>query len=283
MRKHDGDEGHSPDVTTRLIATKCASQDTTSSTPLHQDDPIDQQWQFTDDGKFFSPSTGMCLVEDQIDETASSETASKTESYDQYLGMDAPSFNNRFRRSVRLGSCEENSTTTWISGVGYGGQIQSKSSGNCLEVLTSNKDRFLATGKKLLTSRCETGSLREHQSFVMPHGLNGTMINLYQRSCITVDRDAPPGDLEAWVTPLANNDVAVLLVNKDPILRKISIPYDSINEGLKGLDENIYLQSDKTYMMKELWSGKDIKQGAAESIDQFVPGHGSKVLVVSNA
>ena len=110
------------------------------------------------------------------------------------------------------------------------------------------------------------------------------MVNLYQRSCITVDRDAPPGDIEVWVTPLVNNDVAVLFLNKDPFLpRKMSVPYNSINEGLKGLDESIYLQSDETYMMKELWSGKVIKQGVAESIEQLVPAHGSKLLVVTQS
>ena len=284
LRKVDRDEGHSPDRTTRLIATKCASEDAiASSNPLHQDDPMDQQWQFTDDGKLFSVSTGMCLVEDPVDASTGSENSPEVENYDEYLGMDAPYFNNRLRRSVRLGSCDGESATTWTLGAGsYGGQIQSKVSGNCLEVLTSNKDRFLATGKKILTRKCETGSLREHQSFVMPQGINGTMVNLYQRSCITIDRDAPPGILEAWVTPLANYDVAVLFVNKDPLPRKMSVPYSSINEGLKGLDESIYLQSDETYMMKELWSGKVIKQGVAESIDQIVPKHGSKLLVVTN-
>ncbi len=285
--KDDNYEGDSAEETTRLIATKCAAMKEVvldSSTPLHQDDPMDQQWQFTNDGKIFSPSTGMCLVEDTVDESNDLEDSPEIEDYDQYLGMDNPSFNNLLRRSVRLGSCDEVSTTMWSVGTGtYGGQIQSKASGNCLEVLTSNKDRFLATGKKVLTRRCETGSLREHQSFVMPYGINGTIINLYQRSCITVDRDAPPGDLEAWVTPLANYDVAVLLINKDLVPRKISVPYSSINEGLKGLDESIYLQSDKTYMMKELWSGRIIKQGVAESIDQIVPKHGSKLLVITNS
>ena len=75
----------------------------------------------------------------------------------------------------------------------------------------------------------------------------------------------------------------MLLINKDLVPRKISVPYSSINEGLKGLDESIYLQSDKTYMMKELWSGRIIKQGVAESIDQIVPKHGSKLLVITNS
>ena len=290
IRGDDNGEGHSPEKTTRLIATKCADIDENSkSSPLHQDDPMDQQWQITDEGKLFSPSTGLCLVEDRDPENENDfDSLHEVENYDEYLGMDSTAFNSRLRRSVRLGACDEDSTsagTTWTQNTGsYGGQIQSKQSGNCLEVLTSNKDRFLATGKKLLTRKCETGSLREHQSFVMPTGANSTMVNLYQRSCITVDRDAPPGDIEVWVTPLVNNDVAVLFLNKDPFLpRKMSVPYNSINEGLKGLDESIYLQSDETYMMKELWSGKVIKQGVAESIEQLVPAHGSKLLVVTQS
>ena len=63
-----------------------------------------------------------------------------------------------------------------------------------------------------------------------------------------------PGDIEVWVTPFVNNDVAVLFLNKDPFLpRKMSVPYNSINEGLKGLDESIYLQSDETYMILCHW------------------------------
>ena len=60
--------------------------------------------------------------------------------------------------------------------------------------------------------------IREHQSWVMPSGSEtsegSTLINLYQRSCLTIDRDAPPGDLEIWVTALENYDAVVLFLNK---------------------------------------------------------------------
>ncbi len=55
---------------------------------------------------------------------------------------------------------------------------------------------------------------REHQSWTAPNGL---LRNLYQRQCLTVDRDAFSSPAkEVWVSDLQDG-LAVLFVNKVPL------------------------------------------------------------------
>ena len=77
---------------------------------------------------------------------------------------------------------------------------------------------YIPQGKRIQTATCQAwGSVadvdvREHQSWVSLPG--GVLKNLYQRQCLTVDRDAYTGlQREIWMAPLVDG-YAVLLFNK---------------------------------------------------------------------
>jgi len=309
-------EGQDPALTTRVIATKCATtsakeEEDPSAVPVHQDDPMDQLWRLQEDGSMQSVSTGLCLIEGPLDQRSDDLSLNRADSnadevaeedYDAYLGGAVPSLPHG-SRSVHLGPCDTEGVTLWTYGAGPGGFLQSQSSGECLEVVVTELNRYLAAGKKLQTGRCQVinpadkygNDVREHQSWVMPSGSGAgegsTLLNLYQRSCLTVDRDAPPGALEVWVTALENYDAAVLFLNKDPIARRISVPITAINEGLKGLPESALLSEgaggggggeDEPIYITDLWTGDQVRHLPGSSVvTQLVPSHGVQVLRIS--
>ena len=122
---------------------------------MHQDDPNDQKWTHREDGALLSPSTGLCLIEGDIDNymQVTGDGNDDDENYDAYLGGAVPSLPHG-SRSVHLGPCDD-TVTLWTVGAGPGGFIQSLSSGDCLEVVVTELNRYLAAGKRLQTGRCQ--------------------------------------------------------------------------------------------------------------------------------
>lgn len=111
----------------------------------------------------------------------------------------------------------------------------------------------LPQGKRVQTAICQSISVpkpasitvREHQSWTTPHG---QLRNLYQRQCLTVDRDAPSGLFEEiWTVPLSGGAVAVLFVNRGPKEAIMQASYSTM--GLK---------SDVVYTVHDLWQHEDL-------------------------
>jgi hypothetical protein len=226
-----------------LIAAKCA----TGKKGAYEDAMADQQWEIQTDGTIKSASTGMCLQEMRINASSTVVTTFPTVPYDN-LYYDQRALDVFELSSVSVayakqgaGNDEEvisavhgvfglttapcTSATKWATGQYDGAAVVSQTTGRCLEVSTSEKS-VLSLGKRIQTGICRgsqpvqtshdlAAAGTEHQSWTAP---TGKLMNLFQRQCLTVDRDAPQGQLkEVWVSPLADGSVAVALANKGPV------------------------------------------------------------------
>ncbi len=241
----------------RLIAAKCSS----GTKGAYEDAKIDQRWSVQADGTIKSASTGQCLVE--MDTVVFHDISSDSQHFDF----------TRPVRAVTTGDCA--TATQWTTQQYAGAGIVSRSSGLCLEV---EKMEYLpiTQGKRIQTAPCQNikdqvVDVREHQSWTTP---NGELRNLYQRQCLTVDRDAFPGlQSEVWSAPLADGSLAVLIVNKGPIESKLEI-----STAMLGLTKGIY-------SMRDLWQHKDLteKLTADHSVPFLVKSHASVMLKVFKA
>lgn len=116
--------------------------------------------------------------------------------------------------------------------------------------------------------------MREHQSWTTP---NDHLLNLYQRSCLTIDRDAPYGhELEIYKVPLASNEamneaegvVAVLIWNKKDSESTVSVTWKQMG-----------LEDDVLYTMVDLWDvATSPPLPVANEISVVLPTHGVKMF-----
>lgn len=226
----------------KLIATKCA----TGAEGAYEDAKVDQEWTFEADGTIKSASTGRCLNELPL------------------LGHDK-------LHQVSTADCAV--ASKWDIGKGLGGSIVSRASKKCLEVAKIDAVAVLQ-GKRVQTAACQNdktldADFHEHQSWTKP---GSVMRNLYQHSCLTVDRDAPTGILqEAWASPLANGALAVLLVNKGPTTSTMTL--NAQVAGLSADDQTVYA-------VRDLWQHQDLEwtfSAAGSKIFQ-VNSHGVVML-----
>lgn len=227
----------------RVIATKCTNGES------YEDAPSMQQWVFAD-GLIKNTATNTCLAEH-----------SKSSSLSPQLNFTFPI------QGVSAVPCEQ--ATKWTVGEGNGGAIVSQASGNCLEV---EKFEFLpiTQGKRIQTAPCQTVikgavDIREHQAWTTPAH---TMRNLYQRQCLTVDKDALPGTTDVWTAPLVDG-FAVLLVNKGHITTKMELTLAKMQ-----------VPSGKTYRARDLWEHRNLLEVLSDknSLSFMVPSHGSVML-----
>lgn len=248
------------DPSDRLIATKCSK----SNDQTQKDDPQTQVWYFQEDGTIKSLNTGNCLVE-----TTRNNTMMENLVVGDYEGPFVPN-------AVGTTSCD--SATKWKMGQFAGGSIVSQASGNCLEVATFEFYPY-AEGKRIQTGKCqgfidrETVDIRGHQSWTMPQGTQskGTnFLNLYQRQCLTIDKDAAPGEKEIWSTPLSDGSIAVLMLNKGSHVAMMSLKWDQLGLGRESIQS-----------IRDLWQHEDlfVPQKVAQ-LTLEVPSHGVRMLKV---
>ena len=239
----------------RLIAVKC-----NSDANAYLDAPIDQQWNIRNDGRIESMSTGRCLVEEVSLQPWNSTDIDVDIGSGQY--------------SVGTSSCD--SATVWTIGAGSGGFIKSSDTGRCLEVMALLYPT-IAEGKRIQTGICRTLrpnedytksavlDIREHQQWAIP---KGQLRNLYQRQCMTIDRDAPPGkSQEVWTVSLEDNALAVMLFNKSPLPTAMEATWEMIG-----------VPSGKAYHIRDLWAQEDIALPSRESVKAVVAPHGVALL-----
>jgi len=245
----------------KVIATKC------SAGKGYEDAKEDQDWVLSDEGTIMSSSTGRCLSEVSFEDALTlAETA---------FGAEAVHSNrSELMHSVTTADCS--TATLWDAGQYIGGSIVSRSSQLCLEVA---KEDFLPVvqGKRVQTAPChdlfgkQFLDVTEHQSWTAP---GSALLNLYQRQCLTVDRDAFSGVAEeVWMTPMSGGSVAVLLLNKSPV------------ERLMTLDGSVVGLSGGKYAMRDLWRGEDlIRSMSADQSEQFlVKSHDAVMLKLTPA
>ena len=237
-----------------LIATKC-----NDDPEAYLDAPEDQKWKLRSDGRIESVSTGRCLVE-QAD-------ASPWNSTEVDLDFSLGQF------AVGTTTCDQ--ATVWTVGAGTGGFIKSAHTGRCLEVLGLLYPT-VAEGKRVQTGICRQLNpdkdyvkytvldVREHQQWAAP---NGKMLNLYQRQCLTVDRDAPPGLEEVWTVPLSDGSTAVMIFNKGPIEKIFEVTWEMMGLSGKGV-----------YMVRDLWKLQSYDLPVSGQIHVAVASHGVVVL-----
>lgn len=224
----------------RLIATKCAS----GAIGAIEDSAENQQWAYNAaDGTIRSASTNQCLRELSPLSMALDERLAEASSHFNWtVGL----------RTVTTVDCSAPDVTHWDVTQGVGGSIVSRETGLCLEV---TKMEYLPAiqGKRIQTASCQKTDIqdksywdiREHQSWTQPHG---QLLNLYQRQCLTVDRDAFPGiTAEVWMTSLSQNKFAVLAINKGPLPQRIEISLDMLS-----------LPQQQAYQMRDLWKHEDL-------------------------
>eukprot|EP01040_Poterioochromonas_malhamensis_P013288 gene13288-14596_t len=239
----------------RLIATKCSS----GKSGVYEDKIEDQKWQYQADGTILSTSTGDCLHE--LSGIFDAPTTF-LQSFNASIGI----------RSVTTKNCAE--ATKWDIEQFTGASIVSRSSGLCLEVA---KPEFWAIvqGKRVQTAPCQANNhfnvdVREHQSWTAP---TGALLNLYQRQCLTVDRDAYPGlHQEVWMAPLTDG-YSVLIVNKSLKPVKFSLTLDKA--GLP----------DGRYKLRDLWEHKDLTERLTSKTPAtfIIESHASVMLKVTSA
>eukprot|EP01039_Chlorochromonas_danica_P008549 gene8549-9422_t len=241
------------DYGSRLIATQCAS----GQLGAYEDSPSRQEWEITSEGFIQNPAANLCLHEH--DALLSSKVA--------YLG-DHFKFADGVR-SVSAVPCDQ--ATKWSVEMFQGGSIVSQSSGLCLEV-ESFEFLPITQGKRIQTSRCQKQvNVRENQSWARPRG--SSLLNLYQRQCLTIDEDAFPGlEQEVWTGPLSDNALVVLLVNKGPAPKKMELTLDKLGSfAADGL---------KKFKARDLWKQKNVMEPLSQeqSLTFLVPSHGSVLL-----
>lgn len=123
--------------------------------------------------------------------------------------------------------------------------------------------------------------LRQHQSWTAPTGNGHQLLNLYQRQCLTVDRDAPTGkETEVYRVPISSSGsgsdssrgsdegiMGVLIWNKAKLSRKIEVTWDMI-----GLPEG------QRYHVRDLWTHEDWPILVKDSLSKRVDRHGVLML-----
>lgn len=247
----------------KLIATKCA----TGTEGAYEDAIIDQTWTFESDGTIKSSSTGLCLNE--IPLLADSYSFNSNDIAATSVDVDAP----EVLHSVSTTDCA--SATKWDVGQYIGGSIVSRSTQKCLEVARFD-GLTVFLGKRIQTAKCQNVSkkygvmdITEHQSWTKP---GAVLRNLFQRSCLTVDRDAAPGvNQEAWMAPLVENARVVLLVNKGPVPTTMTL--NAVVAGLSAEDKTVFT-------VRDLWAHRDLHESfsATNSLQFKVPSHGVMML-----
>jgi hypothetical protein len=244
----------------RLIATKCSS----GVQGVYEDAAIDQQWTYQTDGTIKSVSLNACLQE----LPPIKELAGISDFFNFTVGL---------RTVTTTTDCA--SATKWDIGQYIGGSIVSRDSKLCLEV---EKMEYIpiVQGKRVQTAPCQTFDVqqktffdvREHQSWTTPYG---TLRNLYQRQCLTVDRDAYPGVMEEiWMAPIENSGFTVLMINKGPITKTMELTIEKL-----GLD------SSKRYKLRDLWAQSDLTTALStkQSRTFIVQSHASVMLKLTEA
>jgi hypothetical protein len=238
----------------KLIATQCAS----GAPGAYEDSPQDQQWAYdAASGTIKSSSTGKCLTEVRL------------------LPFDNVGNLTDIFKSVTTADCA--TATKWDIGMHVGGSIVSRDSNHCLEV--SKEDAVpVFQGKRIQTAPCQNLLKRgyvdvtEHQSWTTP---GGSLRNLYQRQCLTVDRDAVPGlTQEVWVAPMAGGSYAVTLLNKGLVKTRMTL--SAVIAGLPSSSSD----SKTVYALRDLWEHKDLLQvlTPSNSVDFTVESHGVVAL-----
>ena len=256
----------------RVIAVKCSSGNASSS---YEDSVLDQTWLYQG-GRIRSASTGLCLHEQLPPNTTINTTIA-------YMAR---------TRSVTTVDCRE--ASYWDAVQYRGGPIVSRSSRLCLEVDTSNNTA--SHGKLIQTAPCKPTGNRvdnddercvdhsQHQSWTNPPPPPPStspgptlLLNLYQRQCLTIDRDAPSGGLhEVWSVPLQAGAYAVTLLNKGPIDGSITIdttmlglsssPSPSSSSSLSrhtaqdNSNNNNNNNNTTSYSMRDLWLHREVGQ-----------------------
>jgi len=232
---------------------------------VYEDASLDQQWTYqTNDGTIKSSSTGKCLHEQ--DPIFMKGTTSLLHETTQHFNFTLGG------RAATTADCQV--ATKWDIGQYIGGSIVSRSSGLCLEVA---KLEYIPEiqGKRIQTAPCQQlkkdyYDIREHQSWVNP---NGIFKNLYQRQCLTIDRDAYPGiEQEVWSAPLADGSISVLAINKGFTTKTMKLTIDML-----GLDTK------KSYRLRDLWSQSNLVEILSnEKAHSFVvKSHASVMLKVT--
>jgi hypothetical protein len=239
----------------RLIATKCSS----GQAGAYEDSLQDQQWEYnSQDGTIRSTSTGQCLHEFPA---FFDQEVSSVQSFGNFsVGL----------RPVTTKDCSE--ATKWDVEQGIGGSIVSRSSKLCLEV-TKLEYLPITQGKRIQTAPCQDLSrnhyamdVREHQSWTSPNHL---LKNLYQRQCLTLDRDAYPGfKEEVWLGPLADGAYTVLIINKSRITNRFALSLDML-PGLTG-----------RYQVRDLWEHRDLTERLTPNlaVNFMINSHASVLL-----
>jgi len=245
----------------KLIATKCA----TGAVGAYEDAKESQEWSYEADGTIKSASTGRCLTE--LDLRAAELLAPLVQEGELLLNRTAR------MHSVSTASCDV--ATKWDVEQNVGGSIVSRASGLCLEV--AKEDPLpVFQGKRVQTSQCRSilpnradYDVTEHQSWTSPAA---TLRNLYQRQCLTIDSDAMTGLLqEVWVTPMAGDALAVVLLNKSPLPAVMSL--DAAKIGMSTTDTTVY-------KLRDLWLQEALTRTfSADSPVEFkVNAHGVVML-----
>lgn len=97
------------------------------------------------------------------------------------------------------------------------------------------------------------------------------MLNLYQSQCLTVDRDAPDGKFEEiWSVPLSDGTTGVLLANKGPVKKEITL-----NWSMLGWNDDLVVK------IRDLWKLEDLPRSYSTSFSSLVNSHGVVVLKIS--
>eukprot|EP01036_Dinobryon_divergens_P024295 gene24294-32731_t len=261
-----------PDTEGRLIASKCASS---SAQGEYSDAYEDQQWTPQADGSIRSESSGLCLHE-----LNSREMAAREQLWSQAAGFSRdstlPDSLNFTIAGLSVVASECAGATKWKVGAYQGGSIVSQTTGLCLEVSTLEV-LPAAQGKRLQTGTCREVTkkiyidVREDQSWTLPPG--GQMLNLYQRQCLTIDRDALPGlRKEVWVSPLLGGDYAALLFNKGGREELIELTVAMLGGG-----------EQQRYQVRDLWAHEDSKQLLTKKspVEKLLPAHAGALLRLS--
>jgi hypothetical protein len=250
----------------RLIATRCAQTDNANN--RQQDAVEDQKWTLQVDGTIVSHATGQCLTERE----ELPWTEDEQEMFHSF-GTDVTSLHeldfSLGKGRVTTDHCAN--ATRWDMGMKTGGAIISRSSGMCLEV-EANPLIIFTDGKRLQTGPCMPDivhdikflNIRENQGWTQPTGIKGAqLLNLYQRQCLTVDRDAPLGlRKEIWSSSLSNGDVTVLMLNKGKVPTQMSVTWDQLG-----------LQAGVQAIVHDLWSHKK-ERVEHDRVSSVVAPHG---------
>ena len=285
-----------------VIATKCTSQ--VAPWPL-QDAFEDQMWTLRSDGRIESSTTGRCLQEVSTADLELNETELNTDllkaADDGLLAMDTNigpmnlnmDLRKAFGVAVRTTDCESGTQFGFFDGIG--GSIISQQSGLCLEVSTEMQFP-LWQGKRLQTNKCDNiqrdgpdhsmtathgRDSQEHQSWVLERRSSanvGQLKNLYQRQCLTVDRDAPKGNrLELWQGSLSDGvgGYVLLLLNLAEKAQKDV----SINPDMMQIPSHVDVSG---YTVRDLWAKTTFQMQADGSIlVDTIASHGVVMLRIS--